>query len=94
MTITDFFERDLDKLIEEINLYKNENDIVNALHSITPYFNKSILSKHMKMHLNLTSQELISYINKKWADSIIAFEKAMKQMSLMADYLVVGIAKQ
>jgi uncharacterized damage-inducible protein DinB len=27
MTITDFFERDLDKLIEEINLFKNENDI-------------------------------------------------------------------
>ena len=27
MTITDFFERDLDKLIEEINLFKNENDL-------------------------------------------------------------------
>lgn len=27
MNITTFFERDLDKLIEEINLYKNENDI-------------------------------------------------------------------
>jgi len=27
MNITIFFERDLDKLIEEINLYKNENDI-------------------------------------------------------------------
>lgn len=27
MNITDFFERDLDKLIEEINLFKNENDI-------------------------------------------------------------------
>lgn len=27
MNITFFFERDLDKLIEEINLYKNENDI-------------------------------------------------------------------
>jgi hypothetical protein len=27
MNITTFYERDLDKLIEEINLYKNENDI-------------------------------------------------------------------
>jgi hypothetical protein len=27
MNITVFYERDLDKLIEEINLYKNENDI-------------------------------------------------------------------
>jgi uncharacterized damage-inducible protein DinB len=27
MTITDFFERDLDKLIQEINLFKNENDL-------------------------------------------------------------------
>jgi hypothetical protein len=27
MNITNFFERDLDKLIEEINLFKNENDI-------------------------------------------------------------------
>jgi uncharacterized damage-inducible protein DinB len=27
MNITIFFERDLNKLIEEINLYKNENDI-------------------------------------------------------------------
>jgi len=27
MNITIFFERDLDKLIEEMNLYKNENDI-------------------------------------------------------------------
>ena len=27
MNITNFFERDLDKLSEEINLFKNENDI-------------------------------------------------------------------
>jgi hypothetical protein len=27
MNLTVFFERDLDKLIEEINLFKNENDI-------------------------------------------------------------------
>jgi uncharacterized damage-inducible protein DinB len=27
MNITNFFERDLDKLIEEINLFKNEKDI-------------------------------------------------------------------
>jgi len=35
MNITNFFERDLDKLKEEINLFKNEEDIWKRKEGIT-----------------------------------------------------------
>lgn len=50
MNITVFFERDLDKLIEEINSFKNENDIWKIKNGITN--SAGNLTTHLLGNLN------------------------------------------
>jgi len=50
MNINVFFERDLDKLIEEINLFKNENDIWKTKEGITN--SAGNLTMHLLGNLN------------------------------------------
>lgn len=50
MNITNFFERDLDKLKEEISLFKNEDDIWKIKHGITN--SAGNLTMHLLGNLN------------------------------------------
>ena len=51
--------------------------------------------KHMMHeHLDLTTQEVVAQLGKKWDDSIAAYDKVHGQILKMADALAEGISKQ
>ncbi len=61
MDITQFFERDLNKLIEELNLYKNENDLWKVKEGISN--SAGNLALHLTGNLNYFIGTALSHTN-------------------------------
>jgi hypothetical protein len=52
------------------------------------------MKKMMKDHLDLTTAELVAYLQKDWTGGVAAYDRVHEQILHMADMLAEGIAKQ
>ena len=89
MNITTFFERDLDKLIEEINLYKNENDIWKTKEGINNSAGNLVL--HLLGNLNhfigktLGNSEYVRKRDEEFSLKNIAREKLISDLNFLKE---------
>jgi hypothetical protein len=52
------------------------------------------MKKMMRDHLDLTTAELVAYLQKDWNGGVAAYDRVHDQILHMADMLAEGIAKQ
>ena len=75
--------------------YQNADDIATALHDINPkYVPLGEMKAHMKDHLDLTLEEALARLDRRYADDIAAYDKIHEQILGMADMLSDAIIKQ
>lgn len=74
--------------------YQNANDIADFLSTANPNLPKDDMRAMMKEHLDLTKQEAVDIINKKFDADIADYDKIHTQILGMADTLSVAIIKQ
>lgn len=74
--------------------YNNANEIADFLSSANPNWPKDQTRAMMKEHLDLTKQEAVDIINKKFDEDIADYDKIHDQILEMADMLSSGIVKQ
>lgn len=74
--------------------HDNAADIAIVLSSANPIWSKKTLVGMFNNHLELTTLEAVSRLNKKWTDDIAAFDKIFEQAMMMADDLSSGVIKQ
>lgn len=75
--------------------YANADQIAAFLHSANPqYWPLAKMKMMMKMHLDLTTEELMARLNKNWTADVVAYDKVHREILMMADELTRGIAKQ
>jgi len=79
---------------KEKEWYKNADDIILFLTSINPYLSKSEVQKMFYTHLNLTKQEAVSMIQKKYKEDIAVFDQIVMEAMQMSDMIAEGIIKQ
>ncbi|ADL53816.1 hypothetical protein [Clostridium cellulovorans] len=73
---------------------KNADDIVDFLSSSNPHWSKSDLKEMLYKHLELTTNETVSMINKDWKAANATFDEGENHMIKFADMLTNGIVKQ
>lgn len=73
---------------------KNGDEIANFLSSANPNWKKSEMQQMLAMHLDLTTDEVVSRINKNWKKDIAAYDAGHVHMFMFADELAKGIVKQ
>ncbi|MBI2314982.1 glycosyltransferase [Candidatus Daviesbacteria bacterium] len=74
--------------------YNNANDIADFLSSANPNWPNDQMRTMMKDHLDLTKQEALDIINKRFDADIADYDKVHEQILNMADMLSAGIVKQ
>lgn len=74
--------------------YKNANDIADFLSQANPNWPNDQMKAMMKDHLDLTKQEAVDALDKKYDASIADYDKVHGQILTMADMLSSGIVKQ
>lgn len=72
----------------------NADDIAAFLSSANPNWSKSGLEDMLHKHLEFTTQEVVSRLNKDWAADIRAYDNGHVHMLMFADVLSKGIVKQ
>ncbi|MDD4976866.1 MAG: hypothetical protein PHY93_21105 [Bacteriovorax sp.] len=73
---------------------KNGDAIASFLSSANPNWIKSEMKHMLGMHLELTTDEVVSRLNKNWAKDIAAYDAGHVHMFMFADELAKGIVKQ
>ena len=74
--------------------YANADDIAAFLSSANPNWQKKTLQDMLYMHLEYTTQEVVSRLKKDWEADIAAYDKGHEHMLMFADMLTAGIVKQ
>lgn len=74
--------------------YANADSIADFLSSANPNWKKGDLTNMLYKHLELTSGEVVSRLNKNWNADISFYDKGHVHMMMFADALTQGIAKQ
>lgn len=74
--------------------YDNANQISDFLAGANPNWPKDAARAMMKDHLDLTKQEAMDILNKKYDQGITDYDKVHEQILTMADMLSSGIIKQ
>lgn len=74
--------------------YDNANEIADFLNGANPNWDKSEMRVMMKDHLDLTRQEAVNLLGKKYEASIADYDAIHNQILSMADSLTEGIVKQ
>lgn len=72
----------------------NADDIAAFLSSANPNWSKSVMQDMLHKHLEFTTQEVVSRLNKNWAADIQAYDNGHVHMLMFADMLTNGIVKQ
>jgi hypothetical protein len=74
--------------------YDNADKIASYLNGLNPNWQTSNLKSILYKHLQLTTEEAVSRINKNWDADIVAFDKGVTHILMLADALSEGIIKQ
>lgn len=72
----------------------NGNDIAEFLSKANPHWAKKDLVDMLQIHLDLTTDEVVSRLKKDWEADIAAYDKGHRHMLMFADALSAGIEKQ
>jgi hypothetical protein len=73
----------------------NADDIAAVLASVNPrYFKLAVLKAEMRMHLKLTTEEVVARLQGHWAADVAAYDKVHRHILHMSDYLSAGLVKQ
>ena len=74
---------------------QNADQIAALLHGANPaHWPLATLKAEMHMHLELTTQEAVAHLQKKWAADIAAYDRVHNHILHMSDLLAGGIAQQ
>ncbi|WP_206197375.1 glycosyltransferase [Peribacillus frigoritolerans] len=74
--------------------YKNADDIAKFLSSANPNWSEKELKEALYMHLQFITDDVTARLKKDWNASILAFDKGLDHLLMMADVLSAGIMKQ
>lgn len=74
--------------------YDNANEIADFLNGANPNWDKSEMRVMMKDHLDLTRQEAVNLLGKKYEASIADYDAIHNQILVMSDSLTDGIVEQ
>lgn len=72
----------------------NADDIAAFLSSANPNWSERVMQDMLHKHLDLTTQEVVSRLNKNWAADVQAYDNGHVHMLMFADVLTDGIVKQ
>jgi hypothetical protein len=84
------------KLATEQALWvKNADGIAALLNSINPrYWKLSVMKAEMRMHLKLTTAEVVARLQGNWAADVDAYDKVHRHILHMSDLLANGLVEQ
>ncbi|HEX6664920.1 MAG TPA: hypothetical protein VF025_14710, partial [Gaiellaceae bacterium] len=84
------------KLASEQALWvKNADGIAALLNSINPrYWKLSVMKAEMRMHLRLTTAEVVARLQGNWAADVAAYDKVHRHILHMSDLLANGLVEQ
>jgi hypothetical protein len=74
--------------------HKNADDIAKFLSSANPNWSEKELKEALYIHLQFISEDLSARLKKDWNASIVAFDKGLDHLMMLADVLSAGIMKQ
>ena len=74
--------------------YQNADDIALFLSRINPYLSEAEVKKMFYTHLDLTKQEAVTMIQKKYEEDIKIFDQIEMEALLMSDMIAEAIIKQ
>ncbi len=74
--------------------YQNADDIALFLSRINPYLSEAEVKKMFYTHLDLTKQEAVTMIQKKYKEDIEIFDQIVMEALLMSDMIAEAIIKQ
>ena len=72
----------------------NADDIAAFLSSANPNWPKPVLTEMLHKHLDLTTKEVVSRLQKDWKGDIDAYDQGHVHMLMFSDMLTSGIIKQ
>jgi hypothetical protein len=73
----------------------NGNDIAALLHSVNPrHWKLAVMQSELRMHLTLTTDEVVARLNGDWAADVAAYEKIHEHALHLSDLLTQGLIKQ
>jgi len=72
----------------------NADEIAVFLSGANPNWNKDELTKSLHKHLELTTGEVVSRLNKDWKADINSYDKGHEHMLMFSDTLADGVQKQ
>ena len=78
----------------DVAWYKNASEIADFLSANNPNWKEDDMRSMMVEHLDLTKQEAIDILGKKYEESIADYDKINAQILLIADHLTAGIVRQ
>jgi hypothetical protein len=74
---------------------RNADDIAAVLASVNPrHFKLRELEAEMRMHLKLTTDEVVARLTGDWNGDVAAYDEIHRHILHMSDYLATGIVKQ
>ena len=84
------------KLASEQALWvKNADGIAALLHSVNPrYWKLPVMKAEMRMHLELTTAEVVARLQGNWTADVAAYDKVHRHILHMSDLLAAGLVKQ
>jgi hypothetical protein len=84
------------KLADEQALWaKNADGIAALLHSVNPrYWKLPVMKAEMRMHLELTTAEVVARLQGNWTADVAAYDKVHRHILHMSDLLAEGLVKQ
>lgn len=73
---------------------KNADDIAEFLSKANPNWSKAELQEFLEMHLELITEDVTARLSKDWDASIVALDKGIEHIIMLADTLTNGVVKQ
>jgi hypothetical protein len=74
--------------------HDNADAIASFLSGANAYWRQKDLTDLLYRHLSLTTDEVVARLQKNWREDIVAFDKNLDHMMMMAEGLADGIIKQ
>jgi hypothetical protein len=80
---------------EQARWQQNADDVAAVLNSVNPrHFKLSVLKAEMRMHLDLTTDEVVARLTGDWNADVAAYDRIHRHILHMSDYLSDGVVKQ
>jgi hypothetical protein len=74
---------------------RNGDEIATTLHSVNPrYWKLAAMKAELRMHLKLTTEEVVARLQAKWAADVAAYEKIHRHALHLSDLLSDGLTRQ